>query len=168
MFNVGLGMNPESSGYRNIELLGTIAGFSKKEVEDLKSAVAEFSGLGDYLQLPVRTYSNGMAMRLKFACGTAFKPDILLLDEWLGAGDPEFKKKARLRMRTLVNTAGILVLASHNAKTLRDECDKVLWLHKGKVRAFGDTDDVLNEMAVSEGRPPLRARLQKRVDEPAE
>ena len=146
LFQVGLGISMESTGYRNIELLGLVAGYSLEEIEALKPEIAEFSGLGDYLNLPLRTYSNGMAMRLKFACGTAFSPEILLLDEWLAAGDPEFKKKARARMRSIVDKAGILVVASHGKRLIRNECNKVLWLHKGEMRALGDTEEVLEEM----------------------
>lgn len=146
LLSVGLGVSPESSGYRNIELLGLVAGFSFEQIEEMKPGIAEFSGLGDYLHLPVRTYSNGMAMRLKFACGTAFSSEILLLDEWLAAGDPEFRKKAHERMRTLVEDAGILILASHSPRLLRQECEHLLWLHKGQVRLFDDTETVLREM----------------------
>lgn len=146
LLSVGLGVSPESSGYRNIELLGLVAGFTFEQIEQMKPGIAEFSGLGDYLHLPVRTYSNGMAMRLKFACGTAFSSEILLLDEWLAAGDPEFRKKAHERMRTLVEDAGILILASHSPRLLRQECEHLLWLHKGQVRLFDDTETVLREM----------------------
>lgn len=161
LFNVGLGVNPESTGYRNIELMGLIAGYSKKEIKEMTPAIAEFSGLGGYLQLPVRTYSNGMAMRLKFSAATAFSPDILLMDEWLGAGDPEFKEKARNRMRELVSQAGILILASHNIRLIRNECTKVLWLHRGSIRGYGPTDKVLRQMAKSDTLPlPMKRTLR--------
>lgn len=146
LLSVGLGVSPESSGYRNIELLGLVAGYSFDQIEEMTPEIAEFSGLGDYLHLPVRTYSNGMAMRLKFACGTAFSSEILLLDEWLAAGDPEFRAKAQKRMRSLIENAGILVLASHSAHLLRQECEHLLWLHKGEVRLFDETEKVLQEM----------------------
>ena len=147
LFQVGLGINPESTGYRNIELLGLMAGYTEKEIEDLKPKIAEFSELGDYLHLPVRTYSNGMAMRLKFTCSTSFSPEILLLDEWLGAGDPSFSDRARARMRSVVDKAGILVLATHRHKLIRKECNKVLWLHQGNVQAYGSPMDVFEQMA---------------------
>lgn len=162
LFNVGLGVNPESTGYRNIELMGLIAGYSKKQIQEMTPAIAEFSGLGGYLSLPVRTYSNGMAMRLKFSAATAFSPDILLMDEWLGAGDPEFKEKARARMRELVSKAGILILASHNLGLIRKECTQVLWLHRGVIRAHGPTDRVLREMANSDELPlHMKQKLKK-------
>jgi len=93
--------------------------------------------------MPVRTYSNGMAMRLKFACATAFNADILLMDEWLGAGDPEFQDKAQKRMRKLVDEAGIMILASHNHSVIQQSCNKAAWLDRGQLRAFGAVEDVL-------------------------
>lgn len=146
LFSLGLATKMEATGYRNIELAGLMAGYSKTQIERLIPEIEEFSELGDYLNMPLRTYSNGMAMRLKFACGTSFLPDILLLDEWLGAGDPAFQEKARARMDELVNNAGIMLLASHNHKTIKKVCNKVLWLDKGICRAFGDVDEVLGLM----------------------
>ena len=145
LFSIGLGMQNEVSGYRNIELSGLVAGYSKKEVNARLPEIAEFSELGEYLNLPVRTYSNGMAMRLKFACATAFEPEILLMDEWLGAGDPEFQKKANQRMRELVDKAGILVLASHNHHQIAKECNMAIWMEQGQMRCIGPVQFVLAE-----------------------
>lgn len=145
LFSVGLGMKPDATGYRNIELSALIAGFSKEEIQEQRPRIAEFSELGEYLDMPVRTYSNGMAMRLKFACATAFSPNILLMDEWLGAGDPAFQAKAQKRMRTLVEDAGILMLASHNHKQLAAECNKAIWLDKGVMKAFGPVKEVIEQ-----------------------
>jgi ABC-type multidrug transport system ATPase subunit len=105
--------------------------------------IAAFCDLGEYLDMPVRTYSNGMAMRLKFACATAFDADIILMDEWLGAGDPSFQDKAQRRLRKMVDDAGILMLASHNHTVIRKSCNKLAWLDRGKLRAFGDVEEVL-------------------------
>ena len=145
LFSVGLGMQPEVSGYRNIELAGIMAGYNQREVAERLPEIADFTELGEYLNMPVRTYSNGMAMRLKFACSTAFEPDILLMDEWLGAGDPNFQKKAHNRMRNLVDQAGILVLASHNYSQIKQECNMAIWLHKGVIRSMGPVQFVLAE-----------------------
>ena len=145
LFNVGLGMQPEVSGFRNIELAGLVAGYSAKEIESELPRIAEFSELGEYLNLPVRTYSNGMAMRLKFACSTAFEPDILLMDEWLGAGDQGFRMKANNRMRELVDKAGILVLASHNHRQIAEECNMAIWMEQGRVRSMGPVQFVIAE-----------------------
>ena len=156
-----MGINPDATGYRNIELLGLIAGYSKKEIKKLSPQIEEFSELGEYLHLPVRTYSNGMAMRLKFSCGTAFAPEILLMDEWLGTGDPEFKLKARQHMSEIVNEAGILVLATHNKKHIREECNKLLWLHKGMMRALGPTEEIFEMMEKAENGPWVGGKKSK-------
>ena len=149
LFNVGLGLQAEATGYRNILLSGLISGKSRKEIMARMPEIEAFSELGDYLNLPVRTYSNGMAMRLKFAAGTTFSPNILLMDEWLGAGDKKFTQKARQRMSEIVSSAGILVLASHRQRLIQNECNKILWLEGGIMKAFGAVDDVLPEFLKS-------------------
>ena len=143
LFSVGLGVHPETTGYRNIMLSGLMAGYSRAQVTDMMPEIAAFCDLGEYLDMPVRTYSNGMAMRLKFACATAFDADIILMDEWLGAGDPSFQDKAQRRLRKMVDDAGILMLASHNHTVIRKSCNKLAWLDRGKLRAFGDVEEVL-------------------------
>jgi len=145
LFNIGLGLQAEATGYRNILLSGLISGKTRKEIVEKIPAIEEFSGLGEYLKLPVRTYSNGMAMRLKFSAGTMFEPNILLMDEWLGAGDKKFTLKARKRMQEIVSSAGILVLASHRQRLIQNECNKLLWLESGSMKAFGAVDDILPE-----------------------
>lgn len=142
LFNVGLGTRPEATGRQNIILRGLLRGLSRREAESRVEEIAAFSGLGDFINLPVRTYSSGMAMRLSFSIATAFRPEILLLDEWIGAGDQEFQDKARARMRSMVDEAGITVIASHNRPLLRSVCNLGLWLHKGEMRAFGPIEDV--------------------------
>ena len=145
IFNLGLGSNLEATGYRNIVIRGLMAGLSHKEIEEKIPEIAEFSGLGPYLDMPVRTYSQGMAMRLYFATLTAFEPDILILDEWLGAGDDTFRAMAAERMRSFVAKAGNLWFASHNRAILTEICDKALWLDGGVMRRFGEAKDVLDE-----------------------
>ncbi|WP_081871561.1 ABC transporter ATP-binding protein [Parvularcula oceani] len=152
LFNASLGIRAEATGYRNIELSGLIAGYPREAIREILPKIAEFTELGDYLNYPVRTYSNGMAMRLKFACATAFHPDILLLDEWLGAGDPDFQKKAQARMVEMVEQAGIMILASHNHNLIKETCDKVAWLERGELRAYGPAGDVI---AFAEGRQSI-------------
>src|SRR5690606_15779277 len=99
--------------------------------------IIAFSELGDFIDLPFRTYSQGMAARLAFATATCFDPDILLMDEWIGAGDPDFNRKAQRRMAELAEKASIIVLASHNEELLRRTCNKRLLLERGRVSAFG-------------------------------
>ncbi|MEL7032712.1 MAG: ABC transporter ATP-binding protein [Pseudomonadota bacterium] len=143
LFSAGLGVHPETTGYRNIILSGLMAGYSRSDAKDLLPSIAEFSELGEYLHMPVRTYSNGMAMRLTFACATAFDADIILMDEWLGAGDPSFQAKAQERLRKMVDKAGILILASHNHNVIKQSCNKVAWLDKGRLKMFGEVEEVL-------------------------
>jgi ABC-type polysaccharide/polyol phosphate transport system ATPase subunit len=143
LVNINLGMNAEASGHRNITLRGLAAGRTRAEIEERRAEIAAFSELGDFLDLPVETYSAGMRMRLSFAIATAFEPDVLILDEWLSAGDAAFRKKATERMRTFVDKAGILVLASHSPSLLIDTCKRALWLDAGRVRAEGDVKEIL-------------------------
>ena len=95
--------------------------------------IAEFSGLGDYLEMPVRTYSTGMLMRLAFSIATSIRCDILLMDEWLSVGDADFKERAEVRLREVVEQSGILVLASHSAELIARECNRVVQLEHGRV-----------------------------------
>lgn len=143
MLTVGLGMQMDYTGYRNIDLSLIVAGVPRADREGLKQKIAEFSELGEFLHQPVRNYSSGMAMRLKFSCATAIRPDVLLLDEWLGAGDMDFKDKATDRMNDLVSEAGIVVLATHNVPLMKKVCNKAVWLERGKLMAKGEIDDVI-------------------------
>jgi ABC-type polysaccharide/polyol phosphate transport system ATPase subunit len=143
LININLGMQPEASGHRNITLRGLAGEHSRAAIEERRAAIAEFSELGDYLHMPVSAYSAGMAMRLSFAIATSFDPEILLLDEWIGAGDAQFQRKATARMKSFVQRAGILALASHNHQMLADICNMGLWLDRGRLRAFGAFRDVM-------------------------
>jgi ABC-type polysaccharide/polyol phosphate transport system ATPase subunit len=143
MFDIGLGIDPEATGYENIIIRGLYLGLSRREIEEKVEAIAEFSELGDFLNMPVYTYSSGMNIRLAFAVSTSIKPEILLLDEWIGAGDANFARKAEERVSEIVRESSILVLASHNMQLLSEWCNKALWLEHGKVKAFGDFESVL-------------------------
>ena len=143
LFNIRLGFRPEASGRRNIYLRGLINGWTPEEIAARMPAIIEFSELGDFIDMPLSSYSQGMAARLAFAIVTAIDFEVLLLDEWIGAGDPEFQEKARLRMDSLVAKAGILVLASHNHQLIRATCTKVMRLVRGRIEAFGTVDEVL-------------------------
>lgn len=128
-----LGIEPEFTGYENIALRGVIMGVNAREMESLTPAIAEFSELGEFLDMPVRTYSTGMLMRLAFAITTTVKSDILLMDEWLSVGDTEFQSKAADRMQEVVKNAGILVLASHSSALIERECNRVIELQHGRI-----------------------------------
>jgi len=154
LININLGMQPEATGHRNITLRGLAAENSRAEIEKRRQEIAEFSELGDFLHMPVSTYSAGMAMRLSFAIATSFDPEILLLDEWIGAGDAAFQKKATERMQGFVRKAGILVLASHNRQMLANTCNKGLWIDRGRIRAFGPLAETLDAYERESGALP--------------
>jgi lipopolysaccharide transport system ATP-binding protein len=131
------GIEPEATGWENIGIRGLLMGLGRRTLAKARHEIAEFSGLGDYLALPVRTYSTGMAMRLAFSIVTHVPAEILLLDEWLSVGDAEFRRRAEARMRSLVDRSGILVLASHSPELLARECNRRVELAEGRVVADG-------------------------------
>ncbi|WP_075191536.1 ABC transporter ATP-binding protein [Maricaulis sp. W15] len=158
LVNINLGMRSEATGNKNITLRGLASGRTRAEIEERRAEIAAFAGLGEFIDLPVDTYSAGMRMRLNFAIATAFEPDILILDEWLSAGDAKFRKAANERMATFVGRAGILVLASHSASLLQTNCTRGLWLHDGKVHMDGPIDQVLAAYeALGNGRSTIKA-----------
>ena len=152
MFDISLGIDGEISGYDNIRLRGLILGLPAREIEERMADIAEFTELGDYLDIPVRTYSSGMMTRLTFAVATCFSPEILLMDEWILAGDAGFLAKAQHRVEAFVEQAGILVLASHSTEICRRWCNKAVWMERGEVKMAADINAVLdsyNSVAVA-------------------
>lgn len=147
MLDIGLGIDSEMSGFDNMRLRGLILGLDRLEIEERIADIAEFTELGDYLDIPVRTYSAGMLTRLTFAIATSFTPEILLLDEWILAGDAAFLEKAKRRLETFIESTSIVVLASHNSDVLRRWCVKGVWLESGEVVAQGNVGDVLTAYA---------------------
>jgi ABC-type polysaccharide/polyol phosphate transport system ATPase subunit len=143
LFDISLGIDSELSGYDNIRLRGMLLGLSRSEIDTHLPDIVEFTELGDYLNIPVRTYSSGMMTRLTFAVATCFSPEILLMDEWIMAGDAGFLAKAQHRVASFVERASILVLASHSAEICRQWCSKAIWMERGEVRMFDDIDAVL-------------------------
>lgn len=133
LIDPSLGIEPDATGIENIMLRGLVMGMSKKQVDELTPHICEFSGLGQYVDLPVRTYSTGMMMRLAFAISTSVEADILLMDEWLSVGDVAFTEKAEKRMRDVVSKSGILVLASHSMDLIKKECNRVIYLEHGRI-----------------------------------
>jgi len=146
MFDIGLGMDEEASGYENIRIRGLILGLTPDEIDERLPEIAEFAELGDYLELPIRTYSSGMLLRLVFAIAASIHGDIVLMDEWIAVGDAEFRKKTHGRLQEITARSGIVVLASHDTSLLREACNLGLHLEGGRVRAFGQLDDVLKEL----------------------
>jgi len=143
LFDVCMGMDVERTGYHNIYYMGMLLGMSRAQIKSVIPDIENFSELGPFLDMPVRTYSAGMKVRLGFAICTCIDPTILLLDEAIGAGDKSFLERASLRAKALYDRADILVLASHSTPVIKEFCNKGLWLHQGRMVLFGDVDDVL-------------------------
>lgn len=135
LLDLNLGIDPEATGYDNIIFRGIMAGLHPRTIKARIDEIAEFTELGDYLEMPVRTYSSGMQVRLAFAVATSVEADILLMDEWLSVGDAEFSRKATQRLEALVNRTPILVVASHDPKLINRICNRVFRLEHGKVVA---------------------------------
>ena len=145
LFDISLGIDPGATGYENIMMRGMFLGLAPAEVQERTEEIAAFTDLGDYLAMPVHTYSTGMMLRLAFAACTCIEPEILLMDEWIGVGDAAFVEKAERRLEGFVSRAGILVLASHNPALLKRTCATGILLDSGRVRAFGPIGEVLRE-----------------------
>ncbi len=143
LLDSGQGMNMDLTGNENIRLRGMYNGYNDSQIKKLQSDVADFAELDQFLDLPVRTYSSGMIVRLGFALATAIKPQILLMDEWILAGDASFLDKARNRLETMVRGADILVLSSHNADIIMRWCNRVIWMDNGQIKADGSPEYVL-------------------------
>lgn len=132
-----LGLNPESTGYENIILRGLLLGLSRQQIMKKVDEIAAFTELGDYLSVPIRTYSSGMQLRLAFGVATSINPEILLMDEIIGVGDASFMARAEKRLTELVEQSSIVVLASHSEEMVMNMCNKAILLESGKVKYMG-------------------------------
>lgn len=142
MFDASLGMSADATGMENIRICGMLWGLSKEQIAQSVDDILEFTELGEYMNVPVRTYSLGMLMRLAFAIATQREPEILLLDEVIGVGDAVFFQKAYTRLKSKVRQSRILIIASHSEQIVRDLCNKAVWLQNGMLAEFGDVDRV--------------------------
>lgn len=145
LLDLNLGLNGDMTGRENILTRGMYLGIPPKDFERFVPEIEEFTELGEYLDLPVRTYSSGMQMRLSLGVATTLEPDILLMDEWVLAGDASFLAKARERMSRFVEKASILVIASHSEEIIKTWCNKAVYLKSGHVQAIGSVSDVLKQ-----------------------
>ncbi|HEY9563513.1 MAG TPA: ABC transporter ATP-binding protein [Nocardioides sp.] len=156
LLGVNAALMSELSGERNIVLGGLALGLSPREVEERFDEVVEFANIGDFLQLPMKAYSSGMGSRLRFAISSAARPDILLIDEALSTGDAEFRARSRDRVDEIRAEAGTVMLVSHSMSTIRQMCDRALWIDHGRLYMDGTTDEVLDAYAEKTGRPTAR------------
>lgn len=142
LIDVSLGIDSESTGIENIYLRAALLQIPKKVVDEQLDSIIEFTELGEFINMPVRTYSSGMHMRLAFAVSTMIRPEILLLDEWLSVGDLNFQKKAEQRLNDLIKRSSILVIASHSRQLIEKCCTRAILLENGHIRMDGRAKDV--------------------------
>jgi ABC-type polysaccharide/polyol phosphate transport system ATPase subunit len=159
MFDTMLGMSWDATGMENIQIAGTMWGMSRTEIKNSVADIVDFTELGEYLKVPIRTYSNGMLLRLAFAIATVREPEILLIDEIIGVGDAGFFKKAFTRLLGLVERSRILMIASHQDEMLRQLCNKAAWLSHGSLLAYGAIDDVLTARSSANAPAPQDAAI---------
>lgn len=133
LLDISMGMEGDATGWENILLRGLMMGMRPSEIRDRMQEIGDFSGLGGYLNMPLRTYSSGMQVRLAFSVSTVINADILLLDEWLSVGDQDFQIKAAERLHEMINNSSIMVLASHSTKLLKDVCTRIFKMEHGRL-----------------------------------
>ena len=142
LVDISLGIDKESTGRENVFIRGALLGLDQAYIEEKFEEIVDFSELGDFIDMPVRTYSSGMHLRLAFAVATIIRPEILLMDEWLSVGDASFNDKAKARLNELVQSSKILVIASHSRRLIEDVCTRVLWFEHGRLKMSGDPQTV--------------------------
>lgn len=161
VFDLGVGMDPEISGFENIVIRGLFLGQTRKQMMAKVDEIAEFTELGDYLSMPLRTYSTGMRVRLAMGVVTSIDPEILLLDEGIGAVDAEFLKKAQSRLQELVERSGILVFASHSNEFLARLCKTAMWIDHGTIKMTGGIEDVIRAYEGEDAARHVRETLEE-------
>lgn len=159
LFDINVGFEMEASGWKNMYYRSYLQGATPQEVRDRAKEIGDFTELGEFLDLPLRTYSSGMLIRLAFAIATAREPEILLIDEFFGAGDITFQKKAEQRMKSLIGKANIVVMVGHALAYFRQNCERVVWMEKGEIRMDGPANTVIDayEIAVDPSKAAQRA-----------
>lgn len=140
---LGVGFNAQLSGSENVMLGGLAAGMSRQQIRERAQEIEDFAELGDFMEMPIRTYSSGMRSRLAFAVSVHMDPDILMIDEALSAGDAKFKKKAAAKMHDLMGSARAMFIVSHSMPSIKEMCNRAIWLHKGELKLEGEVDEVI-------------------------
>ena len=149
MLELGSGFDPELTGEENILLNGAILGFSEKYLKARKADIIEFSELGDFIHMPIKTYSSGMIMRLAFSVATMVDPEILIVDEILSVGDEFFQKKSFERMQQMMSGGTTVLFVSHSIQQIKQVCNRVIWLENGRVKAIGDVESLCDQYSAS-------------------
>jgi ABC-2 type transport system ATP-binding protein len=145
MLDLMQGIEGEFTGRENIFLRGTLLGLTKIQIQHHVEEIAALTGLGDYLEMPTRTYSSGMLVRLAFAISASIRPEILLIDEVFGAGDAEFMERAQKKMISLLDQSSIVIMANHSDDIIREFCNKAILMESGQIKHIGPVDDVLKQ-----------------------
>ena len=144
LLSIGVGFNKKLTGYENIYLSGMLLGFSEDQIKEKEKEIIEFADIGEFIYKPVKTYSSGMYSKLAFAITAILETDIMLIDEVLSVGDTKFREKSYNKMKELISDEKrTVVIVSHNAPTISELCDEVIWLHDGKIKEIGEPDKVL-------------------------
>ena len=143
LIDISLGINPEATGRENVYIRGQLLGLTRHQISDKYADIVEFAELGDFMEMPVRTYSSGMHLRLAFAVSTVVRPEILLMDEWLSVGDADFQHKAEARLRDLVSGTKILAIATHSRELVEAVCNRAIWLEHGQIKMDGPVSKVV-------------------------
>ena len=146
LLSIGVGFIREMTGRENITLSGMLLGFTEEQVKTKEQEIIDFAEIGEFIDMPVRTYSSGMYSKLAFSITAILETDIMLIDEVLSVGDQKFKKKSYEKMKSLIsNKDRTVVIVSHSIETLKQLCDTVMWMHEGQIKRIGDPDEVLDE-----------------------
>ena len=146
LLSLGVGFIREMTGRENITLSGMLLGFTEEQVKAKEQEIIDFAEIGEFIDMPVRTYSSGMYSKLAFSITAILETDIMLIDEVLSVGDQKFKKKSYEKMKSLIsNKDRTVVIVSHSIETLKQLCDTVMWMHEGQIKRIGDPDEVLDE-----------------------
>jgi len=152
LLGLGAGFHPELTGLENIYLKGTLLGHSRRDIDEHIEDIIGFSGLGKFINAPLRSYSSGMTARLGFAVATTWEPEIFLLDEVLAVGDERFRRKCKIRLDSFRQNKGTTTLiVSHQMDTISSMCDRVAWIDQGNIRAIGSADDVIKAYLQAQG-----------------
>ena len=146
LLSIGVGFIREMTGRENITLSGMLLGFTEEQVKAKEQEIIDFAEIGEFIDMPVRTYSSGMYSKLAFSITAILETDIMLIDEVLSVGDQKFKKKSYEKMKSLIsNKDRTVVIVSHSIETLKQLCDTVMWMHEGQIKRIGDPNEVLDE-----------------------
>lgn len=148
LLELGAGFDYEMTGRENIFLNGAVLGFSRKDITARFDRIVDFSGISDFIDAPIRTYSSGMVARLGFAIATDIQPEVLIIDEILSVGDTEFQKKSAARISEYHNSGSTIMIVSHNSSPIKQLCDRVIWLEHGSIKMVGPTKDIINEYSL--------------------